>query len=140
MNIPIKTVKSKFLSLEMLASARAQAAYLENQMGLRGSAVMLNMLVADIETYREAFKGAAITLNHAGTMLARNDGELREASSSLALVQLKLSVLFDAARDALEFLDHQIQEHRYEAGIEGQAALHAIADELRAAIEVARKP
>ena len=138
-SIPGRIAKGKFLSLEMLASARAQAAYLEAQ-GFRGSATMLHMSVTDIETYREAFKGAAITLNHAGGMLKRNDNELREASRSLAFAQLKCSVLLDAARDALAFLDSQIADYRVADGIEDAAALHAVADELRAAIEVAGQP
>jgi hypothetical protein len=137
MNIPVRTTKPKFLSPEMLASARAQAAYLENQLALRGTATMLNMLVADIEAYREAFKGAAVTLNHAGTMLTRQESDTREASRSLVLAQLKLSVLFEAAKEVLPFLDRQIAECRLDEGIEGHAAMIAVTDGLRAAIEVA---
>ena len=134
-SIPGRIAKGKFLSLEMLASARAQAAYLEAQ-GFRGSATMLHMSVTDIETYREAFKGAAITLNHAGGMLKRNDNELREASRSLALAQLKLSVLSIAAGKLLPLVDRVI------VGCSGEqwSALVGAAEELRGALELAGAP
>jgi hypothetical protein len=139
-NIPIRTAKPKFLSEAMLNAAREHATHLEQEEGQTGTPVMINLLVADIEAYREAFKGAAITLNHAGAMLKRNDGEIRETSRSLALIQLKLSVLFDAAKDAFDFLNGQIADYRVADGIEGAAALHAVADGLRAPLELAGAP
>jgi hypothetical protein len=137
-NIPVRTAsKPKFLKEEMLATARAHAAHLENELNLRGSAVMLRLLVADIEAYREAFKGSVIVVKQAGDMLKRQESDAREASRSLALTQLKLSVLFEAAKEVLPFLDRKIAECRLDEGIEGHAAMIAVADGLRAAIEVA---
>jgi hypothetical protein len=132
MNISVRTAKTKFLSEAMLNAAREHATYLEKA-SQPGTAVMLNLLVADIEAYREAFKGATFIINHAGGMLKRQDGDISEASRSLALTQLKLSVLAPAASSVLAVIDRKIAE-----GCDGWPALIGAAEELRGAIELAK--
>jgi hypothetical protein len=105
-------------------------------MDMRGTAVMLNLLVADIEAYREAFKGAVVVVKHAGDMLRRRDADLGDASRDLALAQLKLSVLSRAAADLLPLLDRTIAQ----SGAEQWPALVGAAEELRGAIELAGAP
>lgn len=133
---PARAPKPKFLNEEMIATARAHAAYLEGELNLRGSAVMLRILVADIEAYREAFNGAIVVVKHAGDMLKRQDSDLSDVSRSLALSQLKLSVLKMAAGKLLPLIDRTIAA----SGTEQWPALVGAAEELRGALELAGAP
>jgi hypothetical protein len=113
----------KLLDRDMLANARALAGYHDTD-GRSGTAVALRALVAEVETLREAAKGALFVVNQAGqaTMLA----------------QLKASVLLMITEKIAPVIDDEIEQRQQSGCAENWAPLQALSNELHGAIRLAK--
>jgi hypothetical protein len=108
----------KILGQDMLTGARDLARCFDAE-GRSGTAVAIRSLVFEIETLRDAAKGALFVVN--------------QASQSTMLAQLKASVLLMIAEKIAPVIDTEIEQRP-----EDWALLQGLSDELHAAIQLAK--
>jgi hypothetical protein len=119
-NISPRTVP---LTAALLQSAR-ELASMHNREGNDGTAIALNSLVAEVETLREAAKGALIIVN--------------QACATASLAQLRASVLLIIAEKLAPVLDRELEWDCRADNEEEAALLQGLSDELHAAIRLAK--
>ena len=120
MNAPIR---STTITAELLASAR-DLANAHHAAGRSGTAIALTSLVAEVETLREAAKGAVVALG--------------QASSDLALAQLRSVTLLLIAEKLAPVIDQEIEQRQASGNDEDWSSLQALSDQLHAAIKLAK--
>ena len=120
MNAPIR---STTITAHLLASARALATA-HDAAGRPGTAIALTSLVAEVETLREAAKGAVIVLG--------------QASADLALAQLRSVTLLLIAEKLAPVIDQEIEQRQASGNDEDWSSLQALSDRLHAAIKLAK--
>lgn len=120
MNAPVRTAA---MTAHLLTSARQLAASYEAS-GRPGTAIALNSLVAEVETLREAAKGAVIVLG--------------QASADLSLAQLRSTTLLLIAEKLAPVIDHEIEQRQASGNAEDWTSLQALSNQLHAAIKLAK--
>jgi hypothetical protein len=115
------TVHIVALDRDLLSSARILADYHDTD-GRHGTAIALRSLVAEVETLREAAKGALVIVS--------------QACATASLAQLRASVMLIIAEKLAPVLDRELEWDCRADNEEEAALLQGLSDELHAAIRL----
>lgn len=119
---PIRS-NAAWLTPERLQQARESALWNQSE-GRHGTALMINVLVAEIESLREAAKGSLVIVNQAVT------------EKNLAV--LKASTLLIVAEKIAPVIDSDIVDRKLGGEGEDWTVFQSLSDELHAAMRLAR--
>lgn len=117
MNAPV-------LSTPNLPGSAREIARAFDREGRGGVAVMIRLLVSEIEDLREAAQGSLVIVNQAVT--------------DKNLATLKASTLLIVAEKIAPVIDEEIEQRKHGGNEEDWALLQALSDELHAAIRLVK--